>query len=140
MQTLPASISNSTVTRSQGAQDGASLLGTPEYTAGYDEPMAIGAANSATRTSDQTTTMRLVAKSFRGHRGKILRPLIGRAQVDETLRKTLAYIDALIDTVFGGLEQKTQGVRVLAGRNPTSPSLRYVGTTPFRKAERTIDA
>ena len=35
---------------------------------------------------------------------------------------------------------KAQGVRVLAGRNPTSPSLRYVGTTPCRKAERTIDA
>ncbi len=35
-------------------------------------------------------SMRLVAKSFRGHHGKILRPLIGRAQIDETLRKTLA--------------------------------------------------
>ena len=33
-----------------------------------------------------------------------------------------------------------EGGKVLAGRNPTSPSLRYVGTTPFRKAERTIDA
>jgi AcrR family transcriptional regulator len=115
-----------------------------------------------------TVSMRLVAKSFRGHHGKILRPLIGRAQIDETLRKTLAdrwllarrkisreiilrgiasgelrqgldpdialdalygplyhrlllpydgdtillsdsYINALIDTVFGGLERKWRG-------------------------------
>jgi AcrR family transcriptional regulator len=113
-------------------------------------------------------SMRLVARSFRGHHGRILRPLVGRAQIDETLRKTLAdrwlvarrkisreivlrgiasgelregldpdivldalygplyhrlllpydgdavrlsdaYIDALIDTVFGGLEQKRVG-------------------------------
>lgn len=109
-------------------------------------------------------SMRLVARSFRGHYGKILRPLIGRAQVDSSLRQALAehwlsarrqisreivrqgiasgelragldpdivldalygplyhrlllpyngdairlsdaYIDALIDTVFGGLER-----------------------------------
>lgn len=109
-------------------------------------------------------SMRLVARSFRGHYGKILRPLIGRAQVDSSLRHALAehwlsarrqisreivrqgiasgelragldpdivldalygplyhrlllpyngdairlsdaYIDALIDTVFGGLER-----------------------------------
>ncbi len=37
-----------------------------------------------------TVSMRLVAKSFRGRQGKILRPLIGRAQIDETLRRTLA--------------------------------------------------
>jgi AcrR family transcriptional regulator len=115
-----------------------------------------------------TVSMRLVAKSFRGHHGKILRPLIGRAQIDETLRRMLAdrwlsarrkisreiiirgiasgelrkgldpdialdalygplyhrlllpydgdtillsnnYINALIDTVFGGLERKCGG-------------------------------
>jgi AcrR family transcriptional regulator len=119
----------------------------------------------ATARESFAVSMRLVAKSFRGHHGKILRPLIGRAQIDETLRKTLAdrwllarrkisreivrggiasgelregldpdvvldalygplyhrlllpydgdatrlsdsYIDALIDTVFGGLERK----------------------------------
>jgi Tetracyclin repressor-like, C-terminal domain len=108
--------------------------------------------------------MHLVAGYFRGRRGEILRPLIGRAQVDKTLRLALAkhwlsarreisgeivrrgiasgelragldpdivldalygplyhrlllpydgdavrlsdaYIDALIDTVFGGLER-----------------------------------
>lgn len=31
-------------------------LNSPEYTAGYNELMAIGAANSTTRTSDETTT------------------------------------------------------------------------------------
>jgi AcrR family transcriptional regulator len=110
-------------------------------------------------------SMRLVARSFRGQYGEILRPLIGRAQVDKSLRQALgkhwlsarreisrqivrrgiasgelrpglepdivldalygplyhrlllpyegnavhlsdAYIDALIDTVFGGLERK----------------------------------
>jgi AcrR family transcriptional regulator len=119
----------------------------------------------ATARESFAVSMRLVAKSFRGHHGKILRPLIGRAQIDEALRKTLAdrwllarrkisreivrrgiasgelregldpdvvldalygplyhrlllpydgdatrlsdgYIDALIDTVFGGLERK----------------------------------
>jgi hypothetical protein len=35
-------------------------------------------------------SMRLVARSFRGRLGKILRPLIGRAQVDRTLRLALA--------------------------------------------------
>ena len=119
----------------------------------------------ATARESFAVSMRLVAKSFRGHHGKILRPLVGRAQIDETLRKTLAdrwllarrkisreivlrgiasgelregldpdivldalygplyhrlllpyngdavhlsdaYIDALIDTVFGGLERK----------------------------------
>ena len=122
----------------------------------------------ATARESFKISMRLVARSFRGHHGKILRPLIGRAQIDETLRKTLAdrwlvarrkisreivlrgiasgelregldpdivldalygplyhrlllpydgdavrlsdaYIDALIDTVFGGLEQKRVG-------------------------------
>jgi AcrR family transcriptional regulator len=44
----------------------------------------------ATARESFTVSMRLVAKSFRGHHGKILRPLIGRAQIDETLRRTLA--------------------------------------------------
>lgn len=35
-------------------------------------------------------SMRLVARSFRGHHGRILRPLIGRAQVDGNLRQALA--------------------------------------------------
>jgi AcrR family transcriptional regulator len=52
----------------------------------------------ATARESFKISMRLVAKSFRGHHGKILQPLIGRAQ-----------IDALIDTVFGGLEQKRVG-------------------------------
>jgi AcrR family transcriptional regulator len=119
----------------------------------------------ATARESFAVSMRLVARSFRGNHGKILRPLIGRAQIDEVLRKTLAdrwllarrkisreivrrgiasgelregldpdivldtlygplyhrlllpydgdgirlsdaYIDALIDTVFGGLERK----------------------------------
>jgi AcrR family transcriptional regulator len=110
-------------------------------------------------------SMKLVARSFRGRHGKILRPLIGRAQMDKSLRLAAsehwlrprrqlsrelvrrgiasgelragldpdvvldalygplyhrlllpydgdeirlsdAYIDALIDTVFGGLERK----------------------------------
>ena len=44
----------------------------------------------ATARESFKISMRLVAKSFRGHQGKVLRPLIGRAQIDETLRKTLA--------------------------------------------------
>jgi AcrR family transcriptional regulator len=34
-------------------------------------------------------SMRLVARSFRGRQGEILRPLIGRAQIDGTLREAL---------------------------------------------------
>ncbi|MDB5356680.1 MAG: transcriptional regulator [Phycisphaerales bacterium] len=119
----------------------------------------------ATARESFRASMRLVARSFRGHYGEILRPLIGRAQVDKTLRQALAehwlsarreisrkivrrgiasgelraglepdivldalygplyhrlllpydgdavhlsdaYIDALIDAVFGGLERK----------------------------------
>lgn len=119
----------------------------------------------ATARESFRVSMRLVARSFRGHFGEILRPLIGRAQVDKRLRQALAehwlsarreisreivrrgiasgelraglepdivldalygplyhrlllpydgdavrlsdaYIDALIDTVFGGLERK----------------------------------
>jgi len=119
----------------------------------------------ATARQSFTVSMRLVAKSFRGRQGRILRPLVGRAQIDPTLRKMLAdrwllarrkisreivrrgiangelrqgldpdivldalygplyhrlllpyegdavrlsdaYIDSLIDTVFGGLERK----------------------------------
>ncbi len=119
----------------------------------------------ATARESFRVSMRLVARSFRGHHGEILRPLIGRAQVDKNLRHALgthwlsarreisreivrrgiasgelraglepdivldalygplyhrlllpydgdavhlsdAYIDALIDTVFGGLERK----------------------------------
>lgn len=119
----------------------------------------------ATARESFRASMRLVARSFRGHYGQILRPLIGRAQVDKTLRQALAehwlsarreisreivrrgvasgelragldpdivldalygplyhrlllpydgdavhlsdaYIDALIDTVFGGFERK----------------------------------
>lgn len=119
----------------------------------------------ATARESFRVSMRLVARSFRGHFGEILRPLIGRAQVDKALRRALAehwisarreisrqivgrgvasgelragldpdivldalygplyhrlllpydgdavrlsdaYIDALIDTVFAGLERK----------------------------------
>ena len=119
----------------------------------------------ATARESFRVSMRLVARSFRGRLGELLRPLIGRAQVDKTLRQALAehwlsarreisrkiirrgiasgelraglepdivldalygplyhrlllpydgdavrlsdaYIDALIDTVFGGLERK----------------------------------
>jgi AcrR family transcriptional regulator len=121
----------------------------------------------ATARESFRVSMRLVARSFRGHFGQILRPLIGRAQVDKRLRQALAehwltarreisreivrrgiasgelraglqpdivldalygplyhrlllpydgdgvhlsdaYIDALIDTVFGGLTQVGQ--------------------------------
>lgn len=34
-------------------------------------------------------SMKLVAKSFRGKTGKLLRPLIGRAQIDDGLRRTI---------------------------------------------------
>jgi AcrR family transcriptional regulator len=44
----------------------------------------------ATARESFAVSLRLVAKSFRGHHGEILRPLVGRAQIDETLRKTLA--------------------------------------------------
>jgi AcrR family transcriptional regulator len=119
----------------------------------------------ATARESFRASMRLVARSFRGQHGEILRPLIGRAQVDKSLRLALAehwlsarreisrkivrrgiasgelragldpdivldalygplyhrlllpyegdavhlsdaYIDALVDTVFGGLERK----------------------------------
>jgi AcrR family transcriptional regulator len=119
----------------------------------------------ATARESFRVSMRLVARSFRGRLGEILRPLIGHAQVDSTLRRALAehwisarreisrkivrrgvasgelranldpdivldalygplyhrlllpydgdgvrlsdaYIDALVDTVFGGLERK----------------------------------
>jgi AcrR family transcriptional regulator len=119
----------------------------------------------ATARESFRVSMHLVARYFRGHFGEILRPLIGRAQVDKTLRQALgkhwlharreisreivrrgiasgelraglepdivldalygplyhrlllpydgdavhlsdAYIDALIDTVFGGFERK----------------------------------
>ena len=119
----------------------------------------------ATARESFRASMHLVARYFRGHRGEILRPLIGRAQVDKSLRQALgkhwlsarreisreivrrgiasgelraglqpdivldalygplyhrlllpydgdavhlsdAYIDALIDTVFGGFERK----------------------------------
>jgi AcrR family transcriptional regulator len=44
----------------------------------------------ATARESFRISMRLVARSFRGHFGEILRPLIGRAQVDKTLRQALA--------------------------------------------------
>lgn len=44
----------------------------------------------ATARESFRVSMRLVARSFRGHFGEILRPLIGRAQVDKTLRQALA--------------------------------------------------
>src|ERR1700733_3338102 len=43
----------------------------------------------ATARESFRVSMRLVARSFRGHFGEILRPLIGRAQVDKTLRRAL---------------------------------------------------
>jgi AcrR family transcriptional regulator len=44
----------------------------------------------ATARESFRASMRLVARSFRGHYGQILRPLIGRAQVDKRLRQALA--------------------------------------------------
>jgi AcrR family transcriptional regulator len=44
----------------------------------------------ATARESFRESMRLVARSFRGRLGEILRPLIGRAQVDKTLRRALA--------------------------------------------------
>jgi AcrR family transcriptional regulator len=44
----------------------------------------------ATARESFRASMRLVARSFRGRLGEILRPLIGRAQVDKTLRQALA--------------------------------------------------
>jgi AcrR family transcriptional regulator len=43
---------------------------------------------ASARASFQAS-MRLVARSFRGRQGEILRPLIGRAQIDGTLREAL---------------------------------------------------
>jgi AcrR family transcriptional regulator len=113
-----------------------------------------------------TASIRLVARAFRGHHGNVLRALIGRVQVDDTLRQAVgerwllarrqesrqivrrgiesgelragldpdvvldalygplyhrlllpydgtevrlsdAYVDALVDTVFGGLVRRT---------------------------------
>ena len=121
----------------------------------------------ATARESFTVSMKLVAKAFRGKNGKLLRPLIGRAQFDDSLRAAIsdswlnerrklsrelvlrgiesgelragldpdtvldalygplyhrlllpydgtevrlsdAYIDALIDTVFGGIERKAR--------------------------------
>jgi AcrR family transcriptional regulator len=110
-------------------------------------------------------SMRMLARGYRGRQGKILRPLLGRAQLDEKLREAVrkrwveprrqfareiirrgiergelragldpdvvldalygpfyhrllvpyddasisdAYVDALVDTVFGGLERKSR--------------------------------
>src|SRR5579862_6914976 len=44
----------------------------------------------ATARESIRASMRLVARSFRGQFGEILRPLIGRAQVDKSLRLALA--------------------------------------------------
>jgi AcrR family transcriptional regulator len=44
----------------------------------------------ATARESFRVSMRLVARSFRGHFGEMLRPLIGRAQVDKSLRQALA--------------------------------------------------
>src|SRR5258706_11629100 len=43
----------------------------------------------ATARESFRVSMRLVARSFRGRLGEILRPLIGRAQVDKRLRQAL---------------------------------------------------
>ena len=120
----------------------------------------------ATARESFTASMRLLAKAYRGRLGKILRPLLGRAQTDENLREAVrtrwverrrelareivrlamqsgelradldpdvvldalygpfyhrllvpykngvisdAFIDALVDTVFKGLEPKGDG-------------------------------
>ena len=118
----------------------------------------------ATARESLAASMRLLARAYRGRQGKVLRPLLGRAQVDEELRKAVrehwvvprrhiareivrrgiasgelragldpeavldalygpfyhrlllpydddapisdAYVDALVDVVFGGLERK----------------------------------
>jgi AcrR family transcriptional regulator len=121
----------------------------------------------ATARESFTVSMKLVAKSFRGKTGKLLRPLVARAQLDDDLRRAIGerwlverrklsralvragiargelradldpdvvldalygplyhrlllpydgidvrlsdhYIDALIDTVFGGLERRAR--------------------------------
>jgi AcrR family transcriptional regulator len=121
----------------------------------------------STARKSLTASMRLVAKAFRGKQGRILRALIGRAQMDPSLRKEIgehwlhsrrqlsreiirkgiatgelrpgldpdtvldalygalyhrlllpydgdeirlsdAYIDALVDVVFGGIERKKE--------------------------------
>ena len=43
----------------------------------------------ATARESLTESMKLVANSFRGRQGRLLRPLIGRAQVDDTLRAAI---------------------------------------------------
>lgn len=43
----------------------------------------------ATARESLTASMKLVAKAFRGKTGKLLRPLIGRAQIDERLRAAI---------------------------------------------------
>ncbi len=44
----------------------------------------------ATARESFTDSMKLVAKSFRGKTGKLLRPLVGRAQFDESLRSAIS--------------------------------------------------
>ncbi len=43
----------------------------------------------ATARESFTASMRLLAKAYRGRLGKILRPLLGRAQTDENLREAV---------------------------------------------------
>jgi AcrR family transcriptional regulator len=43
----------------------------------------------ATARESLTVSMKLVAKSFRGRHGRLMRPLIGRAQTDDTLRAAI---------------------------------------------------
>ena len=43
----------------------------------------------ATARESLTVSMKLVAKSFRGRHGRLFRPLIGRAQVDDMLRAAI---------------------------------------------------
>jgi len=43
----------------------------------------------ATARESFTASMRLLGKAYRGRLGKILRPLLGRAQADENLREAV---------------------------------------------------
>jgi AcrR family transcriptional regulator len=127
----------------------------------------------ATARESFTASMRLLARAYRGRLGKLLRPLLGKAQADENLREAVrtrwveprrqvardivcrgvqsgelragldpdvvldalygpfyhrllvpykngvisdAFIDALVDTVFGGLERLGAGAPVQTGK------------------------
>jgi AcrR family transcriptional regulator len=79
-------------------------------------------------------SMRLVAKSFRGHQGEILRPLIGRAQIDGTLRRALADRWLLA-------RRKISRTRcaLRSALSPAAASVRWRRDSPFRQLYRRSD-